>query len=140
MFCLFSGLAFDLVSATDRPPALSQNPSNAACLSYEPSVVELTGTVIRKTFADATGRPETEWLLNLSRPICVNEDSKNPDLNYAQKGVRAIQLTFLDQKMYETNKDVLGKKVVVRGTLFAAMTAHHHTPVLLTVSTLKIAN
>jgi len=81
----------------------------------------------------------TEWLLELSRPICVNEDPKEPDLNYAQKGVRAIQLVFLDHSLYATYKSSLGKKVIAKGTLFAGITAHHHTPVLLTVSTIKLS-
>ena len=128
---LFVSLSFSTA------PAQSQNPS--ACLSYEPSVVELTGTVVRKTFTDAQDRPETYWVLDLSRPICVNQDPKEPDLNYAQKDVRLIQLVFLDQTMFLTYKDLLGKKVVAKGTLFAGISAHHHTPVLLTVSTLRIA-
>jgi hypothetical protein len=131
ILCLLFSLSFATV------PAQSQNPT--ACLSYEPSVVELTGTVVRKTFTDATDRPETSWLLELSRPICVNQDPKEPDLNYAQKDVQLIQLVFLDQKMFVTYKDLVGKKVIAKGTLFAGISAHHHTSVLLTVSTLRIA-
>jgi hypothetical protein len=130
ILCLFVILSFSAV------PSQSQNPS--ACLSYEPSVVELTGTIVRKTFADAQDKPETYWVLELSRPICVNQDVKEPDLNYAQKDVRLIQLVFLDQKMFVTYKDLMGKKVIAKGTLFAGISAHHHTPVLLTVSTLRI--
>ena len=131
ILCLFVSLAFPTV------PVQSQNPS--ACLSYEPSVVELTGTIVRKTFTDAQDRPETYWVLELSRPICVNQDPKEPDLNYAQKDVRLIQLVFLDQKMFVTYRDLLGKKVIAKGTLFAGISAHHYASVLLTVSTLRIA-
>ena len=49
-----------------------------SCVSYERSVVELKGTLVRKTFANAQGSPETYWLLELLLPICVNEDPKNP--------------------------------------------------------------
>lgn len=126
-------------SAAYKPPAPRQNPSGAACLSYEPSAVELTGTIVRKTFADALDRPETVWVLNLSRPVCVDVDPRAPDINYPQKDVRAIQLVFLDQKMYVTYKDVVGKKAVAKGTLFAGFTAHHHTDLLLTVGTLTKA-
>ena len=117
-----------------------QEQAGAACLSYGPSVVELTGTLIRKTFADATGRPETYWVLNLSHPACVNEDPKDSDLSYAQKDVRAVQLVLLDHKMYVTYKDLIGKKVIAKGTLFAGITAHHHTPLLLNLSTVRAAN
>lgn len=137
MFCLFVCAPFITASGTDNLPAQRQNSST--CLSYEPSVVELTGTVIRKTFGDAQEKPETFWLLELSRPICVNQDPKQPDLNHAQKDLRSIQLVFLDQKLFETYKDLVGKKVIAKGALFAGITAHHHTPVLLTVNTLRMA-
>jgi hypothetical protein len=41
--------------------------------------------------------------------------------------------------MFVTYKDLVGKKVIAKGTLFAGISAHHHTSVLLTVSTLRIA-
>jgi hypothetical protein len=131
ILCLFLSLSFATVSAQDQNPA--------ACLSYGPFEAELTGTVVRQTFTDATDRPETYWVLELSRRICVNRDPKEPDLNHAQKDVRLIQLVFVDQKMFVTYKDLVGKKVIAKGTLFAGISAHHHTPVLLTVSTLRIA-
>jgi hypothetical protein len=139
MVYMFICLAFSKVSAMEKLPSPSQSPARATCLSYEPTVVELTGRIAQKTFADAQARPETEWLLNLSLPVCVNEDTKEPDLNSAQKDIRAIQLVFLDHKMYAKYQSLLGKRVTAKGTLFAGITAHHHTPVLLTVSTLRIA-
>jgi hypothetical protein len=113
---LFVSLSFSTASGTDSLPAQSQNPS--ACLSYEPSVVELTGTIVRKIFTDAQDRPETYGVLELSRPICVNQDPKGPDLNYAQKDVRLIQLAFLDQKMFVAYKDLLGEKAIAKGQTF----------------------
>jgi hypothetical protein len=140
MICLFVSISFPRVPAGESLPAQGPNASGAVCLSYEPSVVELTGTITRKTSPDALNRPEKYWVIELPQPICVNEDPKEPDLNYAQKDVRAIQLVFLNQKMYATYKDLLGKKVIEKGALFAGITAHHHTSVLLTVGTLRMAN
>ncbi|HEY1470325.1 MAG TPA: DUF4431 domain-containing protein [Candidatus Acidoferrum sp.] len=136
-----------LVALLFEPVALnSQNP--AACLLYEPSVVQLRGTIIRKTFpgppnyesVERGDKPEVYWLLVLSEPICVEQDSKDPDLNPAQGDVRRIQLVFLDAKAYQTDKELVGKKVIASGTLFGEHTGHHHTPVLLTVKTLKKAD
>jgi hypothetical protein len=62
MFCLIVSLTFSRASATDILSASSQQQSGAACLSYEPSVVELTGTILRKTFTDAQDNPETYWI------------------------------------------------------------------------------
>ena len=136
MLCLVLTLPVSKVSDANNLASQSQNPSS--CLSYEPSVVELSGTIVRRTFPDAQDRPETYWYLDLSLPICVNPDPEDPDLNYAQKDVRSVQLVFLKHKMFVTNNNLVGKKVTARGTLFAGITAHHHASVLLTVSTLRM--
>jgi hypothetical protein len=136
MLCLVLTLPVSKVSDANNLASQSQNPSS--CLPYEPSVVELSGTIVRRTFPDAQDRPETYWYLDLSLPICVNPDPEDPDLNYAQKDVRSVQLVFLKHKMFVTNNNLVGKKVTARGTLFAGITAHHHASVLLTVSTLRM--
>jgi hypothetical protein len=126
-------------------PSPTQNPP--ACLSYEPSRVQLTGTIIRRSFpgppnyesVERGDKPEVAWLLALSQPICMEQDKKDPDLNPAQRSIRKIQLVFRDAGPYGTQKELVGKKVVARGMLFSAHTGHHHTPVLLTVSTLTKA-
>ncbi len=41
---------------------------------------------------------------------------------------------------YQTNKGMLGKDVVARGTLFGAHTGHHHTPVLLITKSMEPAS
>src|SRR5262245_14381421 len=76
-------------------PAVAQAASSH-CLSYEPSVVKLTGTLVRKTFPGPPNyedisrgdRPETYWLLVLSRPACVDADKAQPDLNPAHDDIR----------------------------------------------------
>jgi hypothetical protein len=130
---------FSGVSGNDNFISQKQDQSGKACLSYEPSVVELPGTIIRKSFADAQDRPETYWLVELVQPICVDKDPKDPDINYAQKNVREIQLVLVDRKMYVTYKDIVGKQVIRKGTLFAGITAHNHTSLLLTLRDLRTA-
>ena len=119
----------------------------AGCRSYEPAVVTLHGSLIRKTFPGPPNysdihkgdRAETYFLLNLDSPICLDVDKSAPDLRPNQKNVRTVQL-ILEEGMYERFKLLLGKEVVARGSLFAAHTGHHHTPVLLTVSNLEQAH
>ena len=138
-------LEWDQASVPKSSQVASQNPSG--CLSYEPSVVELRGTIISQTFPgppDYTSirggdRPEVYWLVVLSDPICVDQDKADPDLNPAQKDIHKVQMVFRDVNIYKTQKDLVGKRVVAKGTLFGAHTGHHHTPVLLTVSTLTKA-
>jgi hypothetical protein len=124
----------------------AQAPSQPSCLTYEPAVVTLTGTVIRKTFPGRPGyesirhgdEPETYWLLDLPQPICVDEDKSEPWLNEAKQDVRLVQLV-VDREAYKKYRRLVGKRVIATGTLFASITGHHHTPVLLTVKTLEPA-
>jgi hypothetical protein len=116
----------------------------SGCRSYEPTVVTLHGTLIRKSVAGPSNyddiskgvETETYWLLNLDSPICVNQDTSEPELNPGQKNVRRVQLV-LDEGAYEQFKSLLGKRVVATGSMFGAHTGHHHTPVLLTVTHLE---
>lgn len=125
-------------------PALGRNTQaepGRNCLSYGPTKVRLTGTLIKRTFPGPPNyesipdgdKPETYWLLALSRPDCVNAD-KNDSFNLAQRKIRRIQLVFLNRTIYKTQHWLLRKRAVVEGTLFGANNGHHHTPVLLIVS------
>ena len=92
--------------------------STGNCLQYAPSVVKLTGTLIRRTFPGPPNyesvrkgdRAETSWFLDLSRPVCVDED-KADNLSLAQNNVGRIQLavSFEDFKKYQ---GLVGKRVV----------------------------
>jgi hypothetical protein len=127
--------------------SVGQTATSVPCLSYEPTVVKIAGSLERKTVPGPPNyesvrngdKPETYWFVKLSEPICVAEDEKEPDLNPAKKGVGRIQLV-LSPDAYAAYKELVGKRVVVSGTLFGAITGHHHTPVLLTVLTLSAGN
>jgi|SRR5215472_5083072 len=117
----------------------------AGCKSYEPAVVELSDKLVRNTFAEPPNyqdvhkgdAPETVWLLKLDSPICVDQDPAQPDLNPAQKKFRSVQLV-LGNDGEERATLLSGKRVQTAGTLFAAHTGHHHTPVVLTVTYLDL--
>jgi hypothetical protein len=127
----------------------AQAPSQkvSGCLAYEPVSVELTGTILRKTFPgppnyESVARgdtPEVHWLLELSSPICMTADAADPDIYPARRDIREIQLAFPDAKTYERQKNLVGKSVIAKGTLFGSHTGHHHTAIVLTVSTLSKA-
>jgi hypothetical protein len=69
----------------------------------------------------------------------VDQDKAQPDLNPAHKRIRTIHLV-VPVEFYSKYKDLLGKQVIVTGTLFGAHTVHHRTPVLLTLSGLAEAH
>ena len=126
------------------PISLGQTPPQSQCLSYDPAVVTLSGTLARKTFPGPPNyeslkkgdKPETSWFLDLPADICVNVDPAQPDMNPRQSGIREIQLV-LTPEQYKRSKDMVRSKVVATGTLFGEHTAHHHASVLLTVQTLE---
>jgi len=134
---LFATFLFALVAI----PA--QNPSG--CLAYEPVVVQLKGTIIRKTFPGAPNyasvkhgdRPEVAWLLVLVKPICMQEDLNDRAMNISQTDIRKIQIGFDEADVYNKYNRFVGEKVVATGTLFGSHTGHHRTPVLMTVKTLS---
>ena len=105
--------------------AEGQSTSQSQCLSYEPAVVTLSGTLARKTFPGPPNyesikkgdRPETSWFLDLPESVCVNEDKAEPGLNPKQSGIREIQLV-LQPEQYQQHKGMLGRKVLATGTLF----------------------
>jgi hypothetical protein len=123
--------------------SIGQSP-RSSCVSYEPTVVGLQGTLSRKTIAGPPeysdirkgDKPETFWFLILDSPICVNEDKCQPDLNPRQEDIRELQLV-LEPVMYKTYRKLVNKKVVASGTLFGAHTIHHRTPVLLMIHDIK---
>jgi hypothetical protein len=112
------------------------------CFQYEPAFTTLAGVVAQKTFSGGPNyeslskgdKPETVWLLQLPRAICVKGD-KDP-LNEAENGVSSLQLVLSPEQIQKMN-DLAGKNVSVEGTLFHSHTGHHHTKVLLTVSAVK---
>ena len=123
----------------------AQPHKTSTCLFYESASVNLTGTLIRSTFPGPPNyesiqngdAKETYWLLKLAAPVCVDEDKSQPNLDPPQKNVQVIQLVFPDPKIYQKDKTLVGRKITASGTLFGAISGHHHTPVLLTVSDIE---
>jgi hypothetical protein len=145
--------------ANVRPPAGNENviPDNGTAvrtdeptqdqgwLSYEPAVVELRGKLITKMYYGPpnfgehpkTDSKETPPILALSHPINVrgNPDS---DIEYDRISVKHIQRVELVLTL--PHKNMMGKNVIVSGTLFHAFTGHHHTDVLMEVQSIRLAN
>ena len=105
---------------------------------YEPSVVTLFGTVYVKTFPGRpnyqdikTGdEPETPWVLDLKYPISVvPKEGKDPDgLNDFEENVKEIQIVMMSEYRFRFRNR---KRYKISGSLFHAISGHHHTPVLI---------
>lgn len=111
-------------------------------LSYQPAVVELKGTLsLRRYYGPPNygenpknDTKETMFILILSQPVNVrgNPDPKAGFDRQSVKNIRRIQLVLTIPY-----KGLIGKRVIVKGTLFHAFTAHHHTDVLMDVRSIE---
>jgi len=114
------------------------------CLPFEPAVTTIVGKLIRRTLPGPpnyesikTGdAPETYWFVIPARPFCVR-GTPGDDLNRADvANVSTVQLILLHDE-YKTQAHLMGQSVKVTGTLSTAITGHHHTPVVLQVTTIE---
>ena len=119
-------------------------------VSYEPSVVELSGELKRETFP---GRPnyesiksgdeiETHYYLSLDQKINVikNTNDKSTSINdESVKNVGVLQLVISKDSDWAKLKNAgLGASVNIKGTLFKRHTGHHHSRVLLEVQNINL--
>ena len=110
-------------------------------LHYEPEKVTLTGRVVYRTFygppnygeSPKIDRRETQDILLLDSAVDVVATGNDPT-DQTERGVKSITLV-LDH----STRHLIGKRVIVEGTLFHAHTGHHHTHVLMSVSSIKRA-
>ena len=88
------------------------------------------GSLTVGRFRDAAGRPETAYILRLNRPVCLDgaEDDE------ARKGTRKVHLFSPDAKMARNIQRLVGRNVIVYGAPFGQHTAHHHAPIVMTVT------
>ena len=106
-----------------EPPAPAE-----VVLRYEPELSELTGVLeVREFQNESDGTGERQLVLRLQRPVRVaaGSDIDQPEV----EGVDVV--TIVPRDSYGSLSAAQGRTATVRGRLFAATTAHHHTPVLL---------
>lgn len=120
--------------------SFSASAQRQPCLAYEPEVVQLIGTITKKTFPGPPNyrsirkgdKPETYWVLQLPDTVCTQATGDND----AEDAVTQLQL-ILNGKQYARYKKFIGRKVSVTGKLSHAITGHHHTPVLMEVTEIR---
>ena len=111
-------------------------------VEYSPAVVELEGKLSIKTswgppnFGEnpETDSKERSWILSLDKPINVRgKTDPDPGLNTSVEDVRELQLV-----LHKPRRELIGKTVIVKGTLFHAHTGHHHRDVLMDVQSIGL--
>jgi len=119
--------------------------ASAASLQYEPTVVELRGTVaLEEHFgppcygeSPQTDSVELIAVILLDEPVSVEGDADPQSLNgTSYMDVRRLQLVrpYSDPPF----SPYAGKHVVVSGTLYEGFTGHHHSDVLIHVQGISV--
>ena len=89
----------------------------------------VTAKILRLTRRKRTGS------LVLDRPVNVrgNSGPKSDYDTWSVEHIRKIQLVLKGE-----HDELIGKKVLVKGTLFHGFTGHHHTDVLMDVQSIGL--
>jgi hypothetical protein len=106
----------------------------AACERYDAPTTTLSGIVTIKTFfgppnygeSPEKDARERQAILHLEKPLCTVASGDSP----AEHDQMEVTLVPTGASSF---RQLDGKRVVVSGSLFHALTGHHHTAVLMKV-------
>jgi hypothetical protein len=132
-----------LILALFSTTCLCASARGQKCLEYGPTVT-LTGTLRSHVFP---GPPnfesikrgdlkETALLLALTEAACVIGNGP-ADQEIAESDIRRMQLVVRSNAHWKIVRRLMGRRAVVTGTLFHWETGHHHTKVLIDVSSIR---
>jgi len=115
------------------------------CFGYGPTVT-LTGKLHSRVFPGPPNyesirqgdRKETALLLTLVKEICTT-GSDPLGIDVPEANLRDIQLVITNDAHWKVVHRLMGKRVIVTGTLFHAHTGHHITKVLAEVTSMRAA-
>lgn len=118
---------------------LAAQDAATTCLAYEPDTVTISGTLVRRTYPgppnyeslERGDKPETHFYLVPVTSLCTRSGAE-PDINPRKSDIKLVQLV-VDSAGHTQLRPYLDTLVTLRGTLFSAITGHHHAPLLLRV-------
>jgi hypothetical protein len=114
---------------------LAGGPAAASdCVRYEPDDVSLAGTLRLQVYPgpphyksfDTGDQPESVWMLELSRPLCIDA-TPGDAANVAVERIERVQMVPRAPFSVSYN----GKVAHVQGTLFHAHGGHSHADILM---------
>jgi Domain of unknown function (DUF4431) len=114
-------------------------------LHYWTEKVTLRGKLVFRTFYGPPGygenpktdSKETQSIVLLDRPFDVIGDKQDP-FDATERGIRRVTLVFSNPIPHPA-RYYLKRRVKVEGTLFHAFTGHHHTKILVDVTSIRRA-
>lgn len=107
---------------------------------FEPNVSTVEGTLITRMYYGQPGygedpkndAKEYPYILQLDKPINVKAQ-EGDIMNSDTFDVKEIQVVPIGEEDLKSIKKYLDKRIKIEGTLFSALTGHHHTEVLIEV-------
>jgi hypothetical protein len=106
----------------------------AECLKPNVNGQPAEGQLTISKAEDAAGRSERSYILKLAANACLDAD----EIDEAVRGTRTIHVFAADEKLEPAFRSAVGKMVVVRGSPFPAQTAHHHAPIVMSVTEINL--
>jgi hypothetical protein len=137
-------MALLLVAATPASPRALGPLTAAGCIDVQQPGITLTGRLSVKDFPGAPGfesiaagdERERTYILTLPKPICIEDGD-----NFADPSVRfrTVHITTGNKQLWPRLRAALGRQVTVTGSGYAAETGHHHAPLVLWITRMRLA-
>ena len=108
--------------------------SDAACLKASDDNQQAEGRLLSIRFTvEAYRRTEQAYILQLSSPACLEGADEYDKVDTSPR----IHVFSMDDAMRKRMRGLVGKNVRVTGNAFGEHTAHHHAPIVMSISTIN---
>ena len=124
-------------NAENQKKRAAENPNKSKYKYEEPVTIVGTFGIKKVETENGIAKP---YVITLNTPIKVVAD-EGDDVNQTESNQNMIQLALSDEHInYLKSKNAYGKRIQVTGTFYYWHSMYHYTPVLMSVSEVKILN
>ena len=124
-------------NAENQKKRAAENPNKSKYKYEEPVTIVGTFGIKKVETENGIAKP---YVITLNTPIKVVAD-EGDDVNETENNQNMIQLALTDEHInYLKSKNAYGKRIQVTGTFYYWHSMYHYTPVLMSVSEVKILN
>jgi len=124
-------------NAENQKKRAAENPNKSKYKYEEPVTIVGTFGIKKVETENGIAKP---YVITLNTPIKVVAD-EGDDVNETENNQNMIQLALTDEHInYLKSKNAYGKRIQITGTFYHSHTMYHYTPVLMSVSEVKILN
>jgi Domain of unknown function (DUF4431) len=105
-----------------------------SCMQAETPGEIAGGLLAQRSFKNAAGRSEFSYILTLPTPTCLKGSEESDNVSPTQ----TIQLYSSDDAIEDHIRRFVGKRVMVTGRAFGALTAHRHAPIVMDINDIDL--